>query len=196
MVNDLTMPGRAKVSRESQPCKSAGMLRPECKKKCCLLGSVKFHPELILQRLIGKKVGWHPKSPLGNEEKTEGQERRCVRWAGTLSVDCGPGRRVLWEEEQTSKYCIWFTCKVFACSAKQKLMDSQEWEVMVAELGPLWRCNQLHQQQEHLEHHWKLSLFFKKTIVAATSHMWLLNTWDVSRVPEELRSLFYWFHLD
>lgn len=56
MANELTMLGRAKVSREGQPSKSVGMLRAECRKKCCLSGSVSF-TLIILKGLIGKKVG-------------------------------------------------------------------------------------------------------------------------------------------
>lgn len=67
-------------------------------------------------------------------------------------------------------------------------MESQELGGNSGRAGPLWRCNQLHQHQECLEQHWRISLFFTTIIVVATSHMWLLNTWDVASTPEELIS--------
>lgn len=68
----------------------------------------------------------------------------------------------------------------FVCAANQKFMESQKLGGNSGGAGPLWRCNQLHQHQERLEQHWRISLLFTTIIVVATSHMlWLafLRSW-------------------
>lgn len=160
-----------------------------------LVRQFKFHPSQEANR----KESCHPKNPLGMKERLKVKAAWVTGKEGSLSMS---DKMVCWvltvvtedvlygwpggEKKKCSSIANDFR---FVCAANQKLKESQELGGNSGRAGPLWRCNQLHQHQERLERTARDNFsLFTTVIVVATSCMWLLNTWDVASIPEELIS--------